>query len=96
MSASHHQETSARDARLDFRLQSEHKKLIEQAAAASGQSVSEFALSHLIRIASETIDRATSTRLNQRDRDAFLRLIMDEAEPNPALKAAADRYRSQR
>ena len=87
-------ETSTRGARLDFRLQREHKQLIEQAAIASGQSVSEFALSHLIEAAQSALDRATITKLNQRDREIFLDLIGADAEPNEALRAAAARYRS--
>lgn len=85
--------TPVRDARLDFRLQSEHKRLIEQAAVASGQTLSEFALSSLIDAARETVDQATTTQLNRRDREAFLALISADAEPNEALQAAADRYR---
>ncbi|QKK02994.1 MAG: DUF1778 domain-containing protein [Pseudomonadota bacterium] len=86
-------ESSARDAWLDFRLQSEHKRLIEQAAVVSGQSLSEFALSHLVGAAREAVDQATTTRLNRRDRDAFLALISADAEPNEALTAAADQFR---
>lgn len=83
----------ARDARLDFRLQSEHKRLIEQAAVASGQTVSEFVLSRLLDVARETVERATTTQLNRRDREAFLALISEDSEPNEALQAAAERYR---
>jgi len=86
-------ETPARDARLDFRLQSEHKRLIEQAAVASGQTLSEFALSRLIDAARETVEKANTTQLNRRDREIFLALISADAEPNEALKVAADRYR---
>jgi len=86
-------DTPARDARLDFRLQGEHKRLIEQAAVASGQTVSEFALSHLLDAARETVERVTTTQLNRRDREAFLALIAEESEPNKALQAAAERYR---
>lgn len=93
MAAALNTESPARDARLDFRLQSEHKRLIEQAAVASGQSLSEFALSHLIEAAREAVDQATTTQLNRHDRDAFLALISADAEPNEALKAAADRFR---
>ena len=94
MTTAQHSETPTRDARLDFRLQREHKQLIEQAAVASGQSVSEFALSHLIEAAQGAVERATTTQLTRRDREEFLSLIMEDAEPNSALRAAARRYRS--
>ena len=93
MASSTNPNLPVRDARLDFRLQSEHKRLIEQAAMASGQTVSEFALSRLLDVARETLDRATTTQLSSRDREAFLALISEDAAPNEALQAAAERYR---
>lgn len=59
---------------------------------ASGQSLSEFALSHLIDAAREVVDKATTTQLSRRDRDALLALIAEDAEPNEALKTAAERF----
>ena len=60
---------------------------------ASGQTVSEFALSRLLEVARETVERATTTQLNHRDREAFLALISEDSEPNEALKTASERYR---
>ena len=88
--------TTKREARIDFRLSREHKRMIEQAATAAGQSVSDFAVTALVRAARETMDQATVTRLSQRDRDTFLKLIASDAEPNEALKAAARQYRRRR
>ena len=88
--------STAHDARLDFRLSHEHKRMIEQAASVSGQSLSDFAVANLVQAAQRTIDDATVTRLSQRDRDTFLRLIESDARPNKALKAAAQRYRKRR
>ncbi len=86
-----------RDARLDVRLTTEHKRLIEQAAALSGQSLSDFAVSHLIQEARATVQNATVTHLTARDRDTFLNLLDDtDAKPNAALKRAARRYKQRR
>jgi uncharacterized protein (DUF1778 family) len=82
--------------RLDFRLSPEHKSLIERAAAAEGQTVTDFALSTLLKAAHETIQRATLTTLSDRDSEVFLRMLDSDAPPNAALKAAAKRYRKAR
>jgi len=88
--------STTRDARLDFRLSQEHRRMIEQAASVSGQSLSDFAVASLVQAAQQTIDQATVTRLSQRDRDTFLHLIESDARPNKALKTAAGRYRKRR
>ena len=82
--------------RLDFRLQSEHKALIERAASVRGQTVTQFAIATLVKAAHESIQQASLTELSARDRDVFLETLDSTAEPNAALKRAAKRYRSQR
>lgn len=86
--------TEKNDARLNFRLTGELKETIEQAAAELGQTVSEFAVSTLVREAREVIQQSHQTRLSNRDRDLFLKALNDvDAKPNEALKSAAKRYR---
>lgn len=82
-----------RVARLDMRLTAEHKRLVEQAAALSGQSMSDYAVSHLVEQAQATLQDATLTRLSARDRDTFLQLLDSDVKPNAALKRAAQRYK---
>ena len=86
----------ARDARVDFRLSQDHKRMIEQAASVTGQSVSDFAVANLIQAAQRTIEEATVTKLSMRDRDLFLSLIESDAKPNKGLKDAAARYKKRR
>ena len=88
--------STTRKARLDFRLSRKHKRMIEQAATATGQSLSDFAVSNLVRAAREALDEATVTTLSNRDRDLFLKLIESEGEPNEALKKAVSKYRKHR
>ena len=88
--------STTRDARVDFRLSREHKRMIEQAATVTGQSVSDFAIANLVRAARQTIDEATVTQLSMRDREVFLKLIESDAAPGKALKDAAKRYRRRR
>jgi len=80
---------SKTSARLDFRRNVDAKLLIEQAAAAKGPTVSDFAVATLVRSAEEVLERLERRRLSDRDRDRFLELLDSKDEPNPALKRAA-------
>jgi uncharacterized protein (DUF1778 family) len=90
------QKNQKSDARLDFRLNRQMKEVIEQAAAVSGQSVSDFAVSALYRTAKEVLEREQTTRLSNRDRDVFLAMLDSDAKPNETLKRAVKRYKSRR
>ena len=84
---------SRNDARINVRLPSELKQTIEEAASALGQTVSEFAVSTVVREARQVLQDAQITRLSKRDRDQFLEALdAVDAKPNAALKAAARRY----
>ncbi len=87
---------SSNDARLNFRLAAQHKALIERAAASLGQTVSDFAVSSLIRAAQETIAAEHVTTISIRDAEAFMRMLDDDSEPNDALKQAVARYKATR
>ena len=82
------------DARLNFRLSSELKGIIEEAAAHMGQTVSDFAVSTLVQNARRVIEEHDRTELTNRDRDVFVNLLDDKkARPNRALAAAAREYK---
>ena len=81
------------DARINVRLPSELKQTIEEAASALGQTVSEFAISTVVREARQVLHNVQITRLSNCDRDRFLEALdAAHAKPNTALKAAARRY----
>jgi uncharacterized protein (DUF1778 family) len=80
---------------LDLRLPSSVKEAVVQAAAQLGQSVDEFAVSALEHTAREVIEHRGVTVLTARDWERFLALLDEPAEPNVALKAAAQRYKQQ-
>lgn len=82
--------------RLNFRLCREHKALIEKAATASGQSLTEFAVGNLVRDARAVLREHETTVLSERDRRVFLSMLEAGAEPNEALKKAVRTYRRQR
>ena len=85
------------DARLIVEFPSVLKQTVEDAASALGQTVSEFAISTVIREARHVLRDAQITRLSNRDRDRFLSAVEDsDSKPNVALKAAARRYAKSR
>jgi uncharacterized protein (DUF1778 family) len=85
------------DARINVRLPSQLKQTIEEAAAAMGQTVSEFTVSTVVRQARQVLQEAQATRLSNRDRDRFLAALdAVDSRPNAALKAAARRYGKRR
>ena len=88
--------TPRSDDRLDFRLGIEHKKLIERAAAARGQKVSEFGIAAMVGAARQAIEEELAVTLSNRDRDRFIELLDAAAAPNAALRAAAKRYKTAR
>ena len=75
-------------ARINFRLPSDLKDVIERAAIASGQSVTDFAIQTLARTAQEVLERQQVRTLSARDRDIFLALLDNESAPNEALRSA--------
>jgi uncharacterized protein (DUF1778 family) len=82
-----------KEARLNFRLPAELKEVIEEAAACLGQSVSDYAVSTLVQNARDVIRQHDVTVLSNRDRDVFVSLLEGDAEPNQALRDAAERYK---
>jgi uncharacterized protein (DUF1778 family) len=84
---------SGTETTLDLRLPSSVKEAVVQAAAQLGQSVDEFAASALAYTARKVIEHRGVTVLSARDWERFLALLDDPAEPNRALKVAAERYR---
>lgn len=81
------------DDRLDFRLDSEAKRVIEQAAALSGQTVKQFAVSTLVQSAEEVLERRRTVHLSNRDRDLFLAMLDADEGPNQVLREAAERFK---
>jgi uncharacterized protein (DUF1778 family) len=88
--------TTKADARLNFRLSTELKEVIEAAAAQLGQSVSDFAVSTLVRQARQVVHEQALTHLSNRDRDIFIAALdCTDLKPNKKLVAAAKRYKRQ-
>jgi uncharacterized protein (DUF1778 family) len=84
--------TRAATERVDFRLDPEHKALIERAAAYQGETLTGYAVSTLVREALRVIQAHESVRLTDRDRDRFLEIVSNPSDPGDALHRAARRH----
>ncbi len=78
--------------RMDVRLASEHKALIEKAAAYSGESLTGFTVSTLVREARRVVQEHETVTLSTRDRERFVALLDSPPAPNEALRGAAERH----
>ncbi|HET7322053.1 MAG TPA: DUF1778 domain-containing protein, partial [Longimicrobiaceae bacterium] len=85
--------TSPREDRMDVRLPREHKALIEKAAAFSGESLTGFAVSTLVREARRIIQEHEFVTLSARDRERFVELLDNPPSPGEALRRAAESHR---
>ena len=82
-------------ARLNFRLPTEIKKRVENAALVSGITVTDFAISALANSADEVLEQHQTRKLSNRDRNLFLAMLENPPEPNEALRKAAKNYKKQ-
>ena len=86
----------ATDTRITFRLRSDEKRQIEQAASLAGQTVSDFAVSRLLASAREVLGRHEVLVLSNQARDQLLAALDSEVGPNEELQRAARWYRARR
>jgi len=79
--------------RINFRLPASSKAMIEQAAAVTGQSLTDFAKTSLLRCAREALDAHNRILLSQEDCEAFMAMLERESEPTTAMKRAIERFK---
>lgn len=85
---------NAKEARLNFRLSHDLKEVIEEAATAMGQSVSDYAIATLVKNSQAVLQQSQTTVLSNRDRKTFMAMLDDsDAKPKRALTEAAKRYK---
>ena len=84
------------EGRIDARLPTETKQLIERAAVLSGVTLSDFVVSKAYEAAQVLVREHEGWVLNRRQSKAFVEALLNPSEPNEALRAAATRYRSER
>lgn len=70
-----------KSARIDLRMNAEQKETIGRAAAASGMSVSQWALDRLMSSARSDLLEAQTLRMDAQAFDAFVRLLEEPQAP---------------
>lgn len=86
---------SGRKGRLDFRLESEARALLERAAAIEGRTLSEFVRHAAIEHARRAVAEYETLQLNDEARAEFLRALDNPPEPSARLRDAYTRYLEQ-
>ena len=85
-------ETQAKTARLEARITSDQKALIERAAAYEGRSLSDFVVATVQEAAKAVIRDHEVLPLDRSQSRSFVELLLNPPEPNEALQQAAERY----
>ncbi len=83
-------ETSAKDERLEARITSEKKEILQRAAAIKGVSLSDFVVATAYDEAARTIEAHEVIRLSLRDSALFLKAL---DRPSPATAATKRRFK---
>jgi uncharacterized protein (DUF1778 family) len=76
---------ATKNERIELRLTSEQKTEIEQAAAITGRSVTEFSVPLLVDEASEVIRQERQLQMSKKAWDAFNRILDEPARPLEGL-----------
>jgi uncharacterized protein (DUF1778 family) len=84
------QKTSAR---LEVRIGTETKALIQKAADLEGISLTNFVVATVQAAACKVIEQHQTLTLTVEDSEAFVNAILNPPKPNNALKSAALRYK---
>ena len=82
-----------RTERLDARVTREEKRLIETAATLRGISVTDLMRTSITDAATKIIRENETLTLSERERQSFVRAVMNPPRPNEAAIAAVRRYR---
>ena len=83
---------TTRDARLEARVSAAQKNLLQQAAALSGRTLSEFVVASAQDAARRVIAEHESIRLSREEQLVFVEALLKPPEPNSRLKRAAKDY----
>lgn len=84
-----------RGARLEARVSSAQKNLLQRAAALSGRTLSEFVVASAQDAATRVIEAHENIRLTQAEQTAFVKTLLDPPAPSQRLRKAAAAYKKQ-
>jgi uncharacterized protein (DUF1778 family) len=82
--------------RLEARITSRQKQLLQRAADLEGRSLSDFVVTSAQAAARRLILEHRLVGLSSRDSEAFARVLLSPPAPNAALRAAANRFSGSR
>ena len=85
----------ARGERLEARITTEQKKLVEHAAALEGRTVTDFVLTSIQDAARRAIEAHTRLDLSLRDRRAFVEALLNPPPVNARLRETIRLYREE-
>lgn len=85
----------SRGARLEARISVEQKTVLQQAAALSGRTLSEFVVASAQEAASRVIQEHETIRLSRTEQIAFVTALLKPPAANARLRQAAAAYRKQ-
>ncbi len=88
-------DAKTRAARLEARMTTEQKALLQRAAALSGRTLSEFVLASAQEAASRVIREHEIIRLSRTEQVTFVTALLKPRAPNARLREAAAKYRQQ-
>ena len=86
--------SSAKSARLETRVSTEQKELIERAAAYTGRSVSDFVVAHVEVAAKRVIDEYERLHLDREQSQILVKALLSPKRPNKKLRQAMENYRN--
>ena len=82
---------SAKTRRIEIRVTEEERGLEQAAAAATGQTLSEFVRQAARRLAEQVMAEATTISLNEEEARRFLAALDDPSSFEPGLRALVER-----
>ena len=85
--------SNSRDTRIEARLTSSQKALIQRAADIRRQKLSEFVLASAADAARKIIDQHATIRLTREEQVALVETLLDPPAPSARLRRAAQAYR---
>ena len=85
----------ARAARLEARVTTDQKALLQHAATLSGRTLSEFVVASAQEAAAKLIQEHETIRLTRKEQIAFVTALLNPSAPSARLRKAAARYRQQ-
>jgi uncharacterized protein (DUF1778 family) len=88
-------DAKTRAARLEARVTTGQKALLQQAATLSGRTLSEFVVASAQEAAARVIQDHETIRLSRAEQVAFVNALLKPRAPTARLRKAAAKYRQQ-